>query len=72
LEHIERLAILVTIIVMLTKIVKLCIILVTMKRILSATYELFGGIAPDYDPLEAIEEFPKGKGEEPEDDARPE
>jgi len=61
LEHAERIAILVTIIVMLTKIVNICIILVTMKRIQAATYELFGGIAPDFDPLEAMENFPRGR-----------
>lgn len=72
LEHFERIAILVTIIVILTKIVKEYIMIVTMKRMIAAIYELFGGIAPDYDPLEAVAEFPVGKEAEHDDSGVPE
>ena len=56
---IELLVLIVTIFVMLTKIVKQCIILVTMKNMLAAVYELFGGIAPHSDILDIKEDFPE-------------
>ena len=55
---ISAVGILVTNIVMLTKIVKTCNILLMIKNVTSATYELFGGIAPETINLDG-EDFPE-------------
>ena len=58
---IELAVLIVTIIVMLTKIVKTYILVVTMKNITAAIYEIWGGIAPDIDILNANEDFPNAE-----------
>ena len=55
---IELVVLIVTIIVLLTKVAKTYILILAMKNITAAIYGIWGGIEPDIDILNANEDFP--------------